>query len=672
MIAGIALLVALGLLLGRKAITASAIEWLLKRSVGVEAEVKVNSLGPQSAEADVTLREPALHFSLVRVQWWVRGIFPPKVEAQLQVEEPRQQAVGLEVIGLAADIRATVEGTSLHSALAEGSASEVRRGELRISAASFSFRFGEGLKARAVGIFPWGKTEGKFEAPRAKLEGAVEAAGKFQAKWPKGGFTGTASFHFDPGFHKGEARFDDMVLEGASIPQALKNWKLAGKFEKTGTDSRLSLEIPPLDGKDFSTASALPLSIDVTSKGIAASGTVRGNPWLTVGEILSDGLEMSGGFEWATAAYAAKAKLLAVRLPGTTQPLALSFEGRGTEEKAEFELDARDLLGEPWVEGKGTWTPKGGVQADVGREFNLGGGNFDLSNLLVLDDTFTARAGTLKVSGKLRWKTGAPRISARVRGNGLSFDYAGIPCEKLDFDFPVRRAWPFELEKPATAAFASFGTVMPLHHMQFQAVQKGKDIQVVRFDTDWGDGKVRVEPFVVSLDPLAFETSLAVDKVDAESLLKEAAAGQIKAKGFLQGKIPVAWKDGFLVVKNGLLSSGDTTGWIQYKDPTLTGLPEKIADLEQFQKLIAQGQQALAFKALDNFFFKSAQIRLERELGKGLEAFLTLSGHNPDLANGMPFQFQIGLTGQLESAVKQSVLRGLMRPEAFTDYLKKK
>jgi hypothetical protein len=236
----------------------------------------------------------------------------------------------------------------------------------------------------------------------------------------------------------------------------------------------------------------------------------------------------------------------------------------------------------------------------------------------------------------------------------------------------VKQAWPFQLDGKATARFETLGSVVPLHNLDLVAVQSGEKLKVEKLTTNWGDGHVNVEPFLVQLDPPSFEANVVVERVEAESLLKEAAAGQIKAKGVLVGRIPVSWKDGSLWIRNGILSSADTSGWIQYKDPTLSNIPDKVVYLDQFEDLLAQGQQALAFKALDNFFFKSAQIRLERTPTTGLEAHLTLSGHNPDLANGMPFQFQIGLTGQLESAVKQSLLRGLMRPEAFTDYLKKK
>ena len=80
---------------------------------------------------------------------------------------------------------------------------------------------------------------------------------------------------------------------------------------------------------------------------------------------------------------------------------------------------------------------------------------------------------------------------------------------------------------------------------------------------------------------------------------------------------------------------------------------------------MSQGNQALVFKALDNFYFSELKVGVTRKSGKGLELNVGMEGHNPDLGNGIPFRFNITLAGQVENAMKESLLRGMMDPEAF-------
>ncbi len=667
----------LGLLLAfaiRKPLTGGAIEWVLNQSIGLKTKVRVETFAPQTAEIDVTLLQVPLRLPRVRVEWWLRKWFPPRIEALATIQEKNISAVGLVARDLTASLNATVEGIRITAFQGEAVASEVAAGELGAQSLTLSLVVGhEGVKARASGRLPWGKTEAKFDGPPLKTEDEIDGKGRFLASWPKGRLSGTTAFHFDSGFKQGTAQIDGLSLDGKGIPEPLKAARLSARFEKKEKESRLVVNFPAVTAPFFQTSVGFPLEVAFSESGVYFSGSVRGNPWIKTASVVADGLELSGQWLWAEGKLAAHGKIVGAYASGATLPVELKFETEGTLERAMLKAEAADLLGDIWMTSEGEWTPKQGLDMRFGREFAFADGKFDPSNVVDLGDSFESREGTLGISGRARWKAGSgPSISATIKARGLSFDFGGVPCEKLDVDFAVAELFPLRLAGKATARFERLGSILPLHQLDLVIAQKGHQLQVERLLTNWGDGHVNVEPFPITLDPLGFDAFVVVQKVDAESLLKEAAAGQIKAKGVLVGRIPITWKDGYLWVKSGLLSSGDTSGWIQYKDPTLVGVPAQVTYLDQFEDLLAQGQQALAFKALDNFFFKSAQIRLERTPSSGLEAYLTLSGHNPDLANGMPFQFQIALTGQVETAVKQSLLRGLMRPEAFTDYLKNK
>jgi hypothetical protein len=431
--------------------------------------------------------------------------------------------------------------------------------------------------------------------------------------------------------------------------------------------------VPALKSEDVTTTAPFPVLVDMSTRGMEVSGSVRASPWLSFEGFVASGVELSGFWEWASRAFTLKTVVHGVHAPGVTLPMEIKVAGDGTAEGGTFRIEVLDLLSEPWMTGKGRWSPGKGITADFSRTFELANGGFDLSNFLEGGDAVKTRAGTLALSARFAAQAGKdPRLSGRVQADGIAFDYAGVPFDGIELDARAKKIWPVVLEKPFRLKATSLGSSAPLKNVDIAVAQKGKDLEVRKVYMDWAEGTVTAEPFVVSLEPLALEATIQVAGVQAETLLKDAAAGQIKAKGLLVGKIPLLYRDGFLWVKGGKLSSGNEAGWIQYKDPTLQGVPAKVAYLDEFEQLLAQGQQALAFKALDNFFFKSAQIRIERSPATGLEAYVTLAGRNPDLANGVPFEFSIGLTGQLENTVKQSLLQGLMRPEAFTEHLKKK
>ena len=197
----------------RQSLAAVAIEWILKQSVGLETKVRVLALGPQSAEIDLWVAEPKIHWPSIRIQWWFRGWLPLRLEALAGFEGKSLKALGAEISDLNVSLRATVNGRRLESFFLAGKALSVEHDKLVVLAPGFSLARGVGgLKARLTAKFPWGKTEARFDGAEANLPGVVEGKGRFQLSWAKERLSGGAAFHFDSAFHSGTAHLDDIRL----------------------------------------------------------------------------------------------------------------------------------------------------------------------------------------------------------------------------------------------------------------------------------------------------------------------------------------------------------------------------------------------------------------------------------------------------------------------------
>lgn len=94
---------------------------------------------------------------------------------------------------------------------------------------------------------------------------------------------------------------------------------------------------------------------------------------------------------------------------------------------------------------------------------------------------------------------------------------------------------------------------------------------------------------------------------------------------------------------------------------------KKIIYLNEFQDLLAQGQQALVFKALENFHYSRVKLQAERQSAEQMKVLLNLKGKNPDLAKGQPFDITFPIEGEIASLVQGSLLQ-----QPVTDELNKR
>lgn len=278
------------------------------------------------------------------------------------------------------------------------------------------------------------------------------------------------------------------------------------------------------------------------------------------------------------------------------------------------------------------------------------------------------------VLGEIKWKfsfkTESPRdfltatVSGKIHFKKVSAIPWGLPVRGFDADLRVDSVWPFRVSRQKIE-IAEVGEVLPLKKIHFMAeAHPQRGIQLREFRANWANGELRIPVFSHDLKNAHGHTELRLLGVDLDALLKAANDPNLRGEGRLKGSIPVEWSaDRWSIQGARIENEGPGAlfyqGWVEdrFKGP--------IVQLDQFNDLMAQGEQALVFKALDHFQYRELIFLAARSPEQALGATLHLKGKNPELVKGMPFEFNIQLSGQLEEMIRKTLMRLFVNPETL-------
>lgn len=193
-------------------------------------------------------------------------------------------------------------------------------------------------------------------------------------------------------------------------------------------------------------------------------------------------------------------------------------------------------------------------------------------------------------------------------------------------------------------------------HGKGTADTKKESLSVNDFGFNFSDGQIRFEPFQFVLGAPETALNFRADDLQIKKILSSAARGKITGQGLFKGKGRVMFspKGSYLTSLN---LENSTPGIISYLDPSQPYFDKKIVYLDQFQDLLAQGQQALVLKALENFHYTRLQVQADRPSSDRMKVLLNLKGKNPDLAKGQLFDITLPIEGDIDSLVKGSVFQ---------------
>ncbi len=179
------------------------------------------------------------------------------------------------------------------------------------------------------------------------------------------------------------------------------------------------------------------------------------------------------------------------------------------------------------------------------------------------------------------------------------------------------------------------------------------DIGLESAEWPFGGGFIRVKPMSFSFT--AGDSNRIVAEAvnwDLEKLVDQFKVPDLKLKGVVSGDFPVMFSTGSARIDKAVLKANDTGGVIQYSGSA----GDAAAQADENSKRL--------FDALKDFRYSVLQAGLDGDLAGRIMLTLNVSGKNPEVLGGQPFQLNIGIDSELiqllQNASKMTDVRSVI------------
>ncbi len=175
--------------------------------------------------------------------------------------------------------------------------------------------------------------------------------------------------------------------------------------------------------------------------------------------------------------------------------------------------------------------------------------------------------------------------------------------------------------------------------------QLRRDGTIALARTRWGfaGGELSAEDLVV--DPrraLAGAVTLRARDIDLDALFAQTQLEGLSGSGRVTGEVPLALRDGAVVVTGGRLYAAEAGGTIRYVPaPSVAALAAS-----------RPGDLGLATAAFSDFHFDELEARLDGDLAGELAVALHVRGVNPGFQDGRPVELNLNLEARLADLVR--------------------
>ena len=266
-------------------------------------------------------------------------------------------------------------------------------------------------------------------------------------------------------------------------------------------------------------------------------------------------------------------------------------------------------------------------------------------------------SGTVAAEGRLAWGgSGGPVSGMRLLVEDVSFEAGGARLERLNAVVDFDSLWPPSTPPGQQLAIGLVDAGLPLADglVAFR-LTPGGTLEVESAVWRWAGGAIRTGRLVIDADAARHAAVLEVAGLDLGEVVALANIDGLAATGRLSGRVPVAFTGDGLVIENGRLEAEG--GVLRYAP---SGAP---AALRQ-----AGEGATLMLGALENFAYETMRITLDREAGGEAEIGVHLRGSNPDFYDGYPVEFNLGVSGALDTMLRRG-LEGYRVPDAIRERL---
>ena len=261
----------------------------------------------------------------------------------------------------------------------------------------------------------------------------------------------------------------------------------------------------------------------------------------------------------------------------------------------------------------------------------------------------------------LRAVTGKAKAGARFAWTHESISSAGV-VELIDLSFTTdrvsveglnTRAFFDSLLPPSTPpgqklTLKRIDPAIPLDDVVLNYHVVAGDpprLVIQRASSGFAGGEIAIAGFVFDPTGPSQEMELRIERLDLARLFAMIKVEGLTGSGRISGVIPMTIAGDSLVIRDGRLDA-DGPGVLRFRSAATE------AALKGGGK-----PMTLLLRALQNFRYDSLSLAVKKPAKGDPEIMLRLTGRNPDVLDGHPFAFNIGLTGNLD-AITEAIRKG--------------
>lgn len=272
-----------------------------------------------------------------------------------------------------------------------------------------------------------------------------------------------------------------------------------------------------------------------------------------------------------------------------------------------------------------------------------------------LGDLIQGVSGTLGAKGSLAWNAKAFTPDLEILVKDVTARVKDIPLTGINAVIVLDRLWP-PRSPVQDASIAAVDLGLPLTDVLVSYFLDGRGRLILADATlTLAGGRVSTRSVAVPLSGGSLVIPLTVSDLLLADLVSLTKLEGLSATGSLSGRVPLRIEDDGTVWVDKATLETTGPGLLRYKPPR----PPEV---------IAGGNQGvlLVLLTLDNFHYKALRVSLDGESSGDLTVGVHLSGHNPDVYGGYPFEVNLDLGGALGELVREN-----LRTYTIPDRIKK-
>lgn len=289
-------------------------------------------------------------------------------------------------------------------------------------------------------------------------------------------------------------------------------------------------------------------------------------------------------------------------------------------------------------------TDQGSVTFDLAKVAFAAGGLQPGDFTPILGDTLSETVGSIALAGRADWRNGKLTGSADLLIEELGLTIGPARLERVNTLMRFDNLWPPTMPEGQELAIGLLDVGLPLTD-GLVSLQLGADGRLAVDHLTWrfADGKVSAAPFTFGSDVKDLTMVLNVDQLDLNGLLGLTRLDGLSGEGRVDGVLPITLSETAAVIAGGKLEATNA-GVLRYR-------PDEAPSAFQ-----AGGASiGLVLQALENFHYDELSITLDGRTDGDTDIDLHIRGANPDLYDGYPIEFNLGLDGNLAALVQTNI-----------------